>query len=153
MIVNRFKVFLLFFMMLIADSTLAGKIISCGFSQKVGAHGASEASFLLFFEHGVLDGINLSSSEASGKEGGAYFCNLEIDKSTPETRWETVGNTSKVWIANEYQDGDEPNIEVTTHGKSTVVLIDLSPMPYCGFGAAFPSKMTKTAIGRCRVKF
>lgn len=117
----------------------------------MGANGSREAALTLYFDRGVLDGVDASSMVASGNEGGAYSCNLEIIKSTPETHWETIGNTSKIWLGND-QD-DEPNIKVIVKGKSTMVLMNIDPASYCGFGAAFPRKLTKTAKGRCRVEF
>lgn len=135
-----------------AGSTCASEVVACENVQKFRPKGSRTVKLKLTFKQGVLQELDYSGITASGEEGGAYSCDLSVQRDTPKTLWKTTGKSTKIWLEDNL-DRDEPDMEVLLKGKVSDVKMNVAPTHYCGFGAEFPSRITKLPNGRCRVVF
>ncbi|NMM38441.1 MAG: hypothetical protein HHJ09_13225 [Glaciimonas sp.] len=134
------------------SSTFASEVVICDNDKQFRPKGSREVHLKLTFKRNILQRLEYLGSTVSGEEGGAYSCSLDVQRCTPKTLWKTNGTSTKIWLE-ENLTQEDPNIEILVSGKSTDVKMYMGQTPYCGFGAEFPTRITKLPNGSCRVAF
>jgi hypothetical protein len=146
------SLFLVVMALSVGATTFAEEVVVCDHIQRFRPKGSREVHLKMTFEKGIPQRFDYSGITASGEEGGAYSCALDGQRNDSKLRWETKARNTKIWLE-ENLDHDEPDIEILVNGKTTDVQLNITPDHYCGFGAEFPSRITKLPNGKCRVVF
>lgn len=90
-------------------------------------------------DSGKVVAIHVESFNASGEEGGAYFCTYDSAEQTPKPRFRVSGATTTVMT----RDGAGHSV-ITVRKAGDRFVIDPSGISrdYCGFGAEWPRGIT-----------
>src|SRR5262249_43772714 len=103
------------------------------------------------FRNGGSRGVNLTlqidkqevvsiahiNTIASGKEGGAYACQLDASRSDGKSTWSRKGHTTRAVLGDEEE---ESTFVILQSGADYDVLFVSMRSSYCGFGAEFPER-------------
>ncbi|MGE5386118.1 MAG: hypothetical protein ACM3SV_09570 [Betaproteobacteria bacterium] len=96
-----------------------------------------------------ITALFVSSFTASGKEGGAYFCNFDTARLESKPKWSVRGMLTSIAV----RDGDQRSV-VTVRKVGSSYVIDPSGISryYCGFGAEWPDRISiEAAKKKCKV--
>jgi hypothetical protein len=100
---------------------------------------------------GVPERVEYSGLYDPGAVGGPQTCEFEVNRQDGKTRWEVQGQRTRIWLAGN-SNAEVPNVEINTSSKQIEVKFSLDAAAYCGAGADFPLRMTRTAPGKCKVE-
>lgn len=99
---------------------------------------------------GEISSIVYSGSSISGREGGAYFCDLKMSKFDKNVMFSKSGNTTTIEFGGDRRSTVQIN-EIS--GGFSVDFNNIDQSVYCGAGAQMPEKMTLSPDKKCSVKF
>lgn len=131
---------------------VASDTLHCDKEQRFKSGGFREAHAVLTLSGEAVQAFSYSGTTGSGQVGQAYSCQLDVARHDKNIRWKVQGQKTLVWLEDNV-DPDMPNIEITRAGQRVAIEMRISPSPYCGFGAEFPSKMVRKSDGKCKVGF
>lgn len=123
--------------------------ISCHVEKKFKGGSTAGHSAKLTVDSEKISALYVESFNASGKEGGAYFCMFDTSRLDSKAQWSTRGNRTSISV----RDDDQTSV-VTIRKKGDAFIIDPSGISryYCGFGAEWPEQISiETGKKKCKV--
>jgi len=124
--------------------------ISCATDKQLEEGASSGFSAQISLAGKKITALKVESYNASGQEGGAYFCTLDTRDADSKVKWSAAGSDTKLEIETL---GETSQLSIHQVGKSYVINLEDVKRVYCGFGAEWPGSITLTPSKKeCTVK-
>jgi hypothetical protein len=98
----------------------------------------------------AISSVAYIASSISGREAGAYFCDLKVSRLDKNVRLSKFGKTTIIEFGDDKQSAVEVN-EIS--GEFSVAFHSIDQSIYCGAGAQIPAKTTLASDKKCSVRF
>ncbi len=108
--------------------------------RKGGASSGHSAKLTL--ANGKIVGVALESFNASGREGGAYFCSMDTAERGTKLTWTRAGDVTK--LAVDMMD-EKSHISIKQAAGGYVLQLEAMSRYYCGAGAEWPASIAIAA--------
>ncbi len=117
--------------------------------------GGRDVEFALDVQDDKITAIRYSGLSYSGKEGGAYGCEMQAKRGDALSDWSEENGVVTIVVRSEYSDEHAPesSLDISLEKKGFLATLAVYPSAFCGFGAEFPSRIERTAKGKCKVTF
>jgi hypothetical protein len=124
--------------------------ISCASDKRLEEGASSGNSATISITGKKITALKVESYNASGEEGGAYFCSLDTADKDSRATWSVSGSDTTLEIETL---GETSHLTVKHVGDAYVINFEDVKRVYCGFGAEWPGSVTVTAKKKeCIVK-
>jgi hypothetical protein len=124
--------------------------ISCASDKQLEDGASSGYSTRISMTGKKISAIKVESYNASGQEGGAYFCTLDSTDPESKVTWSVSGADTTLTMETL---GETSQVTISHSGNSYVLNLAEAKRVYCGFGAEWPSSITVTPKKKaCTVK-
>ncbi len=128
----------------------AAEEISCATKKSLGDGASAGYSATISVAVNKITALQVESYNASGQEGGAYFCSLDSADKDSKATWSVSGADTKLSIETL---GETSELSIHRAGDAYVINFDDVKRVYCGFGAEWPGSITVTPKKKaCGVK-
>lgn len=115
--------------------------ISCATDKQLEGGASSGYSAKISVAGNKISALKVESYNASGQEGGAYFCTLDTADSDSKATWSVSGTDTKLTMETL---GETSQVSISHVGNAYVINLEDVKRVYCGFGAEWPASITVT---------